>query len=205
MSDLLADIHNPVAVPEDFGGIVQVKNAIDVGIYCENYFVSPEWLLYQCLGRFRLKKMIRHEQQEIIVDCVSGFQSGDAVCFVVVRILDKGHGCTKRPAFKPVADQVRAISHHNHEALDAGPVRTLNDVLDDRLAAKVNQRFGEPAGDRPDSRPVTGSENETPAYFFHRHLQNRSRKTCVFLKSENQLPPESANCTVKKLTKAVAV
>src|SRR6266576_125286 len=151
--------------------------------------------------------MIRHEQQEILLDCVSCFQSGDAVSFLVVRILYKGHRCTERPAFKPVADQIRAISHDNDEPLDAGPVRTLNDVLDDGFAAKVNQRFGKTAGDRPDSRPVTCSENETLVYFFHRTPSHRTRKTCMFrpLKSENQLPPESANCTVKKLPEAVAV
>src|SRR5277367_6415245 len=43
--DRLADIHNPVAASEDFGGIVKIKNAIDIGIHCENHFVGPEWLL----------------------------------------------------------------------------------------------------------------------------------------------------------------
>src|ERR1700692_3047020 len=153
MCDLLADNHNPVAVPEDFGGIVQVKNAIDVGIYGENHFVGCEWLLYECFGCFRLKEMIRHKQQEILVHGVSGFQSGDSISFVVVRILHKCHRYTERPAFKPIADQIRAISHDNHEVLYAGPVRTLNDVLDDGFAAKISQRFGTAAGDLPDSRP----------------------------------------------------
>src|SRR6476646_2685754 len=172
--------------------MVQVKNAIEVGIYCENYFVGFDWLLYECLSCFRLKEMIRHEQQEILVDCVSGFQSGDAVSFVVVRILHKGHRYTERPAFKPVADQVRAISDNNHESLDARPVRALNDVLDDRFAAKIHQRLGKTAGDCPESRSVAGSENETLVYFFHRTPSHRTRKTSMVrpLKSKNQLSPE---------------
>src|SRR5258706_9345155 len=150
--------------------------------------------------------MIRHEQQEILVDCVSGLERGDAISFVIVRILHKGHRYTERPAFKPVADQVRAISHDNHEALDAGPSRTLNDVLDDGFATKVNQRFGKTAGDRPNSRPVTGSENDTLVYFFHRTPSHRTSNNLRGpLKSEDQLPPKSANGTVNKLPEAEAV
>jgi len=57
--------------------------------------------------------------------------------------------------------------------------RALNDVLDDRFATKVNQRFGKTAGDCPDSRPVTGSENEALIYFFHKTPSHRTRNTCM--------------------------
>src|SRR5260370_37854381 len=96
----------------------------------------PRSTLFPYTTLFRsLKEMIRHEQQEIIADCISGFQSGDTISFVVVRILHKGHRYTERPALKPVADQVRSISHDNYEALDAVSARTLNDLLDDGFDA----------------------------------------------------------------------
>jgi len=62
--------------------------------------------------------------------------------------------------FKPVADQVRAISHDNQESLDARPVRALNDVS--MIGCRESQpKVWKTAGDCPDSRPVAGSENET--------------------------------------------
>src|SRR5260370_38399689 len=110
----------------------------------------PRSTLFPYTTLFRsLKEMIRHEQQEIVADCISGFQSGDTISFVVVRILHKGHRYTERPALKPVADQVRAISHDNHEALEAGSVPTRKDVHDDWFARKSNQRIGNAAGGGP--------------------------------------------------------
>jgi hypothetical protein len=99
------------------------------------------------------------------------------------------------------------VSHDNHEALDAGTVRALNDVLDDRFASKVNQGFGKAAGNRPDSRPITGSENETLGYFSHRTPSHRTWKNLrgPATKIRKLTSPKSANGTVKKFSEAVAV
>ena len=79
---------------------------------------------------------------------------------------------------------------------------SANDVLENWLAAKINQGLGKPRRYRPDARPVTGCENETLIHVFHKPSYCA---ITIRLKSEYKLSPEGAVRSVEAVAEARAV
>jgi hypothetical protein len=75
-----------LSVAPNFGCMVKVKNAINVGVDCENDLVRCEWPLQERPSGFRFKDVVRHQQQEIVLDFISGLQRRDTIGFVIIRI-----------------------------------------------------------------------------------------------------------------------
>ena len=59
--DFLADIHDTIAVAADFGGIVNIEDACNVGIDAENDFSMRKMLLDHHTGCLRLEEMVCHQ------------------------------------------------------------------------------------------------------------------------------------------------
>ena len=70
MHQVLADVNDPVPFERDLGGIIQVEDAINLPINCENDFVVTQRLTKQCPGCGRFEDMVCHKQQEGLVNQV---------------------------------------------------------------------------------------------------------------------------------------
>src|ERR1019366_9515767 len=94
--------------------------------------------------------MIRHQQEEVIVKCSSGFQGGDPVAFVIVRVFHPGEARPASPAvLEPVADHVTVIPQHDYELLNPRFLSAADHMFEDRPALKLHERFGEVGGNCP--------------------------------------------------------
>src|SRR3984957_10016178 len=65
---VFADLDHVISFAADFGCIVEVKNAIKLRIDREDDLILREGLLHQSAGRFRLENVVRHQQQEWLVE-----------------------------------------------------------------------------------------------------------------------------------------
>ena len=59
--DVLADVHDPVAAAADLGGIVDIEDAVDVGIDAEDDFSGRKVLPDHHPGCLRLEEVVRHQ------------------------------------------------------------------------------------------------------------------------------------------------
>jgi hypothetical protein len=91
-SKVFANVHDVISFASDLGGIIQVKNAIELGINPEKDFIASERLLQKRFCRFWLENVIRHEHQEAAAKMFFSSQGRNPIGFVIVPVFHKGDG-----------------------------------------------------------------------------------------------------------------
>jgi len=113
-----------------------------------------------------VKDVVRHQQQEILMDFIFSLEGGNAVAFCDSRDSRPGSLNVAQPStVKPATNQVGAISLTTSRSSRYRLRAPDNNVLEDGLP-RNGTRAGRPA-DTGLSRVRYGSENETLIFHIH--------------------------------------
>jgi hypothetical protein len=160
---LFSNLDDIWSLAPDFGGIIHVKDAVQLGIDCENGLTRLNALSEECCHRFWFEDMVGHEQQEGFGNRVPGLENRDSVRFgLVLGILNHlDLNPMEVLAGRPVTYGIGSKACHDDESFDACVTRSEENVFDQRPAIQFDQRFGLAAryGDKPAT--VSGGEDQS--------------------------------------------